>query len=141
MTAWGDTVPTGESSAYRIQAYRIDTVPESAQETIAVGDSVTGEALDGKGDEDHFYVALSMGQRIRVCVSDADLNLPPDRLHAGIFGPDRIMYAGASTNLTRNACIDYTAETTGRHRVVIGSGGGRVQVSEFVPYTLVLTPR
>ena len=44
--------------AYRLLLYRVDRKPETLPETLALGDSLTGEAIDMPGDVDEFRVTV-----------------------------------------------------------------------------------
>lgn len=48
----------GEDDAgpYRFELYPIDRAPESVPDTIVVGDTISGEAIDRQGDIDTFFV-------------------------------------------------------------------------------------
>ncbi|HEU5466419.1 MAG TPA: hypothetical protein VFU75_05980 [Gemmatimonadales bacterium] len=54
----------GYLGPYRMLVYRIDTLPEQVSDTVAVGDTVKGEAVDRVGDIDVFALHGTAGQLV-----------------------------------------------------------------------------
>ena len=54
--------------AYRLLLYRVDRKPETLPETLTLGDSLTGEAIDMPGDVDEFRVTVTDSTGVNVAV-------------------------------------------------------------------------
>jgi len=64
----GGSSPTqlSERGAYRLAVLAADTLPETASALLAIGDSLTTEALDFAGDWDQYTVTAPPGQELNV---------------------------------------------------------------------------
>lgn len=62
----GSPPPRSSPEPYRFALTRRSTAPEVASSALALGDSVTGEAIDYPGDWDQYTVTGSPGQKLRV---------------------------------------------------------------------------
>lgn len=115
---------------YRLFLYRINRRPETLRDTLAFGDSLSGEAIDVPGDLDEFQVTVPDSSGANVALA---LDSPPDggQLMIQLVDPATgAVIATASTGQTA------TRVATGRIRVAPGEYIVRVSTSDFYPNRL-----
>ena len=78
------TVSAGspETGPYRLAIVPVSTTPESVSPTLAIGDSVTAEAIDFPGDWDQYTVTATPGQTLTVLFGT---NAPCCNLYPYVF--------------------------------------------------------
>lgn len=69
----GDGTTLADTGAYRIFLYRVNRKPESVPDTLALGDSVLGEAIELPGDVDEYrvHVPATSGATLMVALPGA----------------------------------------------------------------------
>ncbi len=60
-SSWDVPSQVADTGVYRIMLFRLNRQPETASGTVALGDTVKGEALNPAGDVDEFTVAATAG--------------------------------------------------------------------------------
>jgi len=80
--------------SYRIVVRSIDTLPETAPESLAVGDTVTGESIGSIGDIDVFHLRGTPGQLVSLQVES-----PVDGVHSQI----QVVVTGAATTVSTSS--------------------------------------
>jgi hypothetical protein len=122
LTVEGGSWPTllTEIGAYRLAVVGVDDRPEVAAASLAIGDSLTAEAVDFPGDLDQFLVAAPAGQELNVVFGT---HAPCCRYpHVLVFDP---------------ATGDALAQTVGQNDRVAGParvpGSGLVAIAVYEP--------
>lgn len=129
------------TGTYRLWLYRFGFGPETAPDTIVVGDTVRTEALHPPGDVDVFHVFLSAGQHVNLALAG---NGPPGGGLFLQFGLDHTIAflsaptAGDTLGAHQTGRLDLTA--TGWYTIGIsGIGVGAPTPTDPGPYVLALT--
>lgn len=66
LTVTGAAAPPAAVGLYRLAVIAVGTAPESHSAALAIGDSVTTEAIDVPGDWDQFTVTTTPGQELNI---------------------------------------------------------------------------
>jgi len=127
---------------YRVWTYRFGFGAEQVGDTIAIGDTVSGEAIDPLGDVDDFVFTGQRGQHIDVAfqgVADAVTGA----LVAAIEGPLALSYvysptAGDSLGASRSNRLDLLG--TGEFRIRVSSPQSPPAPGDRGLYRLAVTP-
>ena len=112
--------------AYRLLLYRVDRKPETLPETLALGDSVTGEAIDMPGDVDEFRVTVpdSSGANLAIELDVA----PPE--YNGLVA--RLIDLATGQSIAQaGASLAGAPAASGRLRVGPGTYIVRVEASQY----------
>jgi hypothetical protein len=129
---------------YRVWIYKFRLGPEIASDTIAIGDTISAEALDPPGDVDKFTMFGRRGDHINVAlqgleasgeggflaVFSASDQLPPISL---VFSP----LLSDSLGTYESKRIDLTA--TGWYHLAISAASSPTLLSERGPYQVAVT--
>ena len=114
--------------SYRLWLYHFGLGPESVRDTIAVGDTVGGEAIDVPGDEDDFYFYGTTGEHIDVALQG--MAVPSSAgFSTALFTPIpylepfRFSSPASSPSLTDRESLRLDLPATGYYRLVVGAGG------------------
>ncbi|HTS87878.1 MAG TPA: hypothetical protein VMG41_05255 [Gemmatimonadales bacterium] len=132
---------------YRLWVVTYSSGPETARDTIVIGDTVQGEGIDVPGDVDTYHVYGQRGAHLNVLlqglVPSADngwfgLNLyPPGASLPTMF----LVSPGYAPALTDHQMVRYDLPVTGWYSVTLV--GGRVlpvPVAPFSPYRFAIVP-
>ncbi|HEX6060400.1 MAG TPA: hypothetical protein VFZ11_15425, partial [Gemmatimonadaceae bacterium] len=126
---------------YTVTVRRYGGAPESRAATIAVGDTVSGEAIDFPGDVDVFTFAGTAGQRIEL---GATIPWPADRhdpIHVELFAANTgaslgtLVAVSPVQELEDNALRMLVLPETGTYRIQVR---GEWAASDWGPYLLRL---
>jgi len=130
----------GYVGPYRLVAFLLDSLPESTVGSIAVGDTVNGEAIDRPGDYDVFTFSGRKGQHIDVHIQGLATGLDSSQywFSAALSGPAQGLgwvsspASSASLDAHRTGRIDLLA--TGIYRLTVSSGHGGTLLDEVGSY-------
>lgn len=132
-------------SAYRLWLYRFAFTPEVVSDTMAIGDTINGEAIDPPGDEDTFRFYGVRGQHIDVAIQglgepsgggfEAFITLPPD----GSFPLSLVVSPTTSVSLDDHRTLRLDLPATGWYRVSVSGASSPEILSERGAYRLALT--
>lgn len=126
---------------YRVWLYKFRFGPELVGDTIAIGDTVSGEVLDPFGDEDVFHFYGVRHQRVNVAIQGQAAASASGGFRAFISGPrpgpDPIATVSTPTSsaaLGDHQTLRIDLPVTGWYRIGISGGSSPEQVSEIGAY-------
>jgi hypothetical protein len=125
--------------SYQVWLYRFSFAPETAPDTIAIGDTVTTETLHPPGDVDVYHFFGTQGQHINVALAGQgaaggtiSLELDP--------GPFSLQSPTAGDSLGGNRSTRIDLQTTGWYRIQVGGvGPPGAPLTEAGPYQFAVT--
>ncbi len=118
--------------SYRVFLYKFRFGPENVPDTLAIGDTVSGESLTPLGDVDVFFFRAARGQHLNLALQ----SLASGALSAfleGPAGPMAQLLGGPGGTLGSYATDRLDIPMTGVYRLTINAGSG--------PYRFALEPR
>ncbi|HET9709882.1 MAG TPA: hypothetical protein VFP39_16390 [Gemmatimonadales bacterium] len=124
---------------YQVWVYAFGFAPETAPDTIAIGDTVATETLHPPGDVDTYYFFGTQGQHLNVALAGqgapgGTISLELDPIPFFFQSPT----AGVSLGGNRSTRIDL--QTTGWYRVRIGGDGPPgAPLTDAGPYQFAVT--
>ena len=127
---------------YRLWAYRFRFGAEQVADTIAIGDTVSGEAIDPVGDVDNLVLFGEQGQHINLALQGL-ADSATGGLSAFIEGALPLSVVNSATSAgpmgaSRSNRIDLPA--TGQYRIRVGSSGSPLPgLGDRGPYRLSVT--
>jgi len=129
--------------SYGVWLYRFRAGPETAPDTIAVGDTIAGEAIDPPGDVDQFHFFGRRGDHVNIAFSgagapgqagfSAELTSP---------GGDPMAFLGSplsSDSLGSHQSNRLDLIGNGWYSITISAGGSPIPTSDKGPYRLAVT--
>jgi len=131
---------TGYVGPYSLVSFPLDSLPESVGSSMAIGDTVNGEAIDRPGDYDVFTFLGRKGQHIDVHLQGLATGIDPSQywFSASLNGPAQgsgwvsAPASSASLDERHTGRIDLLA--TGTYRLTLNSGHGGTLLNEVGPY-------
>ncbi len=128
--------------AYRIWLYSFSYAPELARDTFAIGDTVSGEAIDPPGDLDVFHFHGVRGQHVNIAFQG--LAAPSGGgFQAFITGPTgySIVFSGTSAAaLGDHQTLRVDLPATGWYEIDVSGAGWAGVLAERGPYRLAVEP-
>jgi hypothetical protein len=131
---------------YRVRTFALDSLPEAAPGSVAIGDTVSGEGIGQPGDYDVFAFSGRSGQHIDVFLQGlaAPLDSNQFRFVASVRGPTRPDgIAFTNTPLSTPALGSHRTgridlPETGAYRVTVYSGQDGHLLDEVGPYRFAI---
>ncbi len=120
---------------YRLWFYRFSFGPEVVRDTFAIGDTVSGEAIDPPGDIDEFHFHGFKGQHVNIALQG--LAAPGGGFQAFITGPTgySIVFSGTSAAaLGDHQTLRVDLPATGWYEIDVSGAGWSDALSERGPY-------
>lgn len=125
---------------YRLWFYRFGFGPEAAPDTFAIGDTVSGEAVEPWGDTDAFHFYGVRGQHVNIALQG--LADPGGRFRAWITGPPNgpeHMFASLESGTSDAALHDHQTRrmdlsATGWYHVTVGGPEGMGSIASRGTY-------
>ena len=120
---------------YRVWLYGFHYGPESVRDTIAIGDTVSAEALDVPGDVDTYHFYGQRGQHIRVHLESLGASDPGFAAYVAV--PSGPVYWQLRSQVSRETSrLDLPF--TGWYTVTVTGGATPPTLDEVGPYRLAL---
>jgi hypothetical protein len=131
---------TGYVGPYRLVSFALDSLPENVASSVAIGDTVNGEAIDRPGDYDVFTFSGRKGQHIDVQLQGVAWGSDSSQywFSAALNGPVQGLRwvsspaSSASLDLHRTGRVDLLA--TGTYSLTLNSGHGGALLNELGAY-------
>jgi len=127
---------------YRLWFYRFSFGPEMVRDTFAIGDTVSGEAIDPPGDIDQFQFHGLKGQHVNIALQG--LAAPSGGgFQAFITGPTgySIVFSGTSAAaLGDHQTLRVDLPATGWYEVDVSGAGWSDELAERGPYRFAVEP-
>ena len=129
----------GARGPYQLWLYRFKLGPETAPDTIVVGDTVQGESIDVPGDIDVYHFFARAWHPINVMLQDMATS-GSQGIQAVIYGsyPYPVMTVGSrpgATSLADHQTVRMDPPATGWYTVTVSAGS-----PETGPYRLAIVP-
>lgn len=121
---------------YRLRISTIDFGPETAQPTVVIGDTITTEAIDLYGDEDHFTFDGTAGDSLRLTLRTANVGSEA-LVAASVVRADGELIAVKSFS---GDSVDFGLPATGSYRIRV-SAVSMDSTRDLGPYLLALVRR
>jgi hypothetical protein len=141
-TAWDDR-PRGRGP-YRLWLYRFGLKPEVVRDTIAMGDTIQGEAIDVPGDVDSYHFYGVHGQHVNLMIQG--LATGSGGFRATLVGPaSTFPLALVSSPASAGALADHQTlrldlSTTGWYTVLVSGAGSPPALTELGAYRFTVAP-
>ena len=127
---------------YRLWFYRFSFGPEMVRDTFAIGDTVSGEAIDPPGDIDQFHFHGLKGQHVNIALQG--LAAPSGGgFQAFITGPTgySIVFSGTSAAaLGDHQTLRVDLPATGWYEIDVSGAGWSDELAERGPYRFAVEP-
>ena len=127
---------------YRLWFYRFSFGPEMVRDTFAIGDTVSGEAIDPPGDIDQFHFHGLKGQHVNIALQG--LAAPSGGgFQAFITGPTgySIVFSGTSAAaLGDHQTLRVDLPATGWYEIDVSGAGWADELAERGPYRFAVEP-
>ncbi len=137
--------PSLAVGSYRLWFYKFRAGPESVRDTIAVGDTVTGEAIDPVGDIDRFVFHGERGQHVNIALqgiaaaNTGALQAFLSRSGQG-FPLALVGTTTAADSLGAHQTLRLDLPSTGWYYLGVGTAGSpKAGFGDHGPYRLALT--
>ncbi len=115
--------PDLNGGAYRLVLYRIDRRPEALPQTLAFGDSLSGESIDVPGDVDEFHVTVSDSSGANLAIaaeSPLDAGLPVQLVDSAT---GQVVASASTPQVGTRAASGRIRLAPGKYIVRVGSSG------------------
>jgi len=130
---------------YQLWLRAFGTGPERASDTLALGDTVTTEAIDQLGDIDRFHFYAAVGQHVNVAFQGLGAAAPFGGFQAAVHDPSgsllALLYSPISSPDVRAETGRLDLPATGWYTIdVYGTGWPTPYLTETGPYRLGILP-
>jgi hypothetical protein len=141
----GSGTSGGYAGAYRVQLHRIAGSPETAAAAIAIGDTVSAEALSPLGDYDVFHFHGTRLQAFNVMLQRSAPGTGSFTLSVAETPPQFWTFAWVSASdaaptLTAHQTGRFELPHTGEFTIAVRGGANGLDVGEQGPYRIALVP-